>query len=161
MVMRTLSGLLLALTLLLAGCGSETPADERAGDPTPGASTSASPGDADHTVLALVSESNVGGEVDPRAVPLDSPQGIADFAARFEDQRMEESISRAIAGASVPEGQVVFGAVVAVGCEPPTEVAVEVGPDGVEITAAPVKSTQQCLVPVTTVALVAVDAPEG
>lgn len=159
--MRTLPGLLLALGLLLTGCGSESPADEQADGPTPGASTSASPGDADHTVLALVSESDVGGEVDPRAVPLDTPQRTADFASRFEDQRMEESISRAIAGASVPEGQVVLGAVVAVGCEPPTEVSVEVGPDRVEITAAPVKSTQQCLVPVTTVALVAVAAVEG
>lgn len=159
--MRTLSGLVLALTLLLAGCGSETPVDERADDPTPTAASSSTEGEGAYTVLALVSESDVGGEVDPEAVPLDTPQAVADFAARFEDQRMEESISAAIAGASVPEGQVVLGAVVAIGCEPPTEVQVEVRPDGVEITAAPVKTGRQCLVPVTTVALVAADPLEG
>lgn len=159
MFMRLLLGTLLALTLLLTGCGADG-ADERADDPDPTEPTSsATPGDpSEPEVLALVSESNVGGEVSPVAVRLDTATLIADFAAQFENERMGAAISEALADAQLAEGQTVVGAVVAIGCEPPTEVTVESGDEGVEITAAPVKTDKQCLVPVTTVALVTVSA---
>ena len=165
MTMRLFPGLFLALVLLLAGCGSESP-DERADDPSPDDTTSSTsdpsetPADqlAENDVVALVSESDVGGEVAPEAVPLDTPTAIADFSAQFENERMGASISAALAATEVPDDLTVVGAVVAIGCEPPTEVEIETGPEGVLISAAPVKSDQQCLVPVTTVALVAVAA---
>ncbi len=160
MFMRPILGMLLALTVLLTGCGSDG-ADEKADDPaTEETSSSPTAGDdpSENDVLALVSESDVGGEVSPEAVSLATATFIADFAAQFEDERMGASISAALADHPVADDQTVVGAVVAIGCEPPTDVAVERGYDGVEITADPVKSDQQCLVPVTTVALVAVSA---
>lgn len=169
MIMRLFPGLLLALVLLLAGCGSESP-DEQADDPTPTETPTVTetptdtPTDtpsstlAENDLVALVSESDVGGEVSPEAVPLDNPTAIADFSAQFDNERMGASISTALAATPVPDGLTVVGAVVAIGCEPPTEVEIETGPEGVRISAAPVKSDQQCLVPVTTVALVAVAA---
>ena len=154
----------LALSLLLApltGCGSESP-DEQAGDPTPAETSTGAPSSSEnpgeHEVLDLVSQSDVGGEVAPMAAPLDSATTIADFSEQFDDDRMRASISTALVERGVPDGRTVVGAVVAIGCEAPTEVEVLSGPDGVEITAAPVKTDQQCLVPVTTVALVAVDS---
>ena len=163
--MRLFAGLLLVLGLLLAGCGSGSPDDLGYGPaPEETASSSSEPTEtpsatvAENDLLALVSESDVGGEVSPEAVPLDSPTAIADFSAQFDDERMGASISTALAATPVPDGLTVVGAVVAIGCEPPTEVEIETGPEGVRISAAPVKSDQQCLVPVTTVALVAVAA---
>lgn len=159
MTMRPL--LALALALVLTGCGaetSETP-EAQADDPAPTADSTAEPSagaSAGNDVIALVSESDVGGEVDPQAVPLDTATAIADFSTRFEDERMAAAISEALVDTATLDGQTVLGAVVAVGCEPPTEVEVTSGPDGVEITAGLVKTDQQCLVPVTTVALVAV-----
>lgn len=160
MSMRPFLGFLLALTLMLAGCGDDA-GDEQADDPDPSATSSSAMPDGDPgepEVLALVSESDVGGEVSPAAVSLDSATLIADFAAQFEDERMGAAISEALADTQVDEGREVVGAVVAIGCEPPTDVTVESGDEGVEITAAPVKTDQQCLVPVTTVALVSVPA---
>ena len=158
MTMRLFPALILTLVLLLAGCGSESP-DEQADDPAPEETTSRSVDPlVENDVVALVSESDVGGEVSPEAAPLDTPTAIADFSAQFENGRMGASISAALAATPVPDGLTVVGAVVAIGCEAPTEVEIETGPEGVRISAAPVKSDQQCLVPVTTVALVAVAA---
>jgi hypothetical protein len=164
MVMRRLLGPLLALALLLAGCGDDTP--ERAGDgassspasPSPTATGTPEEGPVDFTLVALVSESNVGGEVDPAATLLDSDRAVADFAARFDDPRMLERLQAEVAEADVPDGQALVGAVVAIACDAPAEVYVEWTGSGLQVTGSRVKTDKQCLVPVTTVALVAVDA---
>jgi hypothetical protein len=165
MVMRPLLGTLFALTLLLGGCGDD--AVERAGDgastgtatTSPSSSTGTpSAGPVDFTLVALVSESNVGGEVDPEATALDSEDAVADFAAQFEDSRMVERLQAEVAGADVPVGQTLVGAVVSIACDAPAEVYVEWADGGLRVTGSQVKTDKQCLVPVTTVALVAVDA---
>jgi hypothetical protein len=157
MVMRSLLGILLALTLLLAGCGSDSgDAGDRASDPAGTGESTTSDG-AEPELLTLVAQSDVGGEVDPRAVSLDGQAAVDEFAGRFEDGRMGEALADALAEVEVPDGRVPAGAVVAIGCLSPTVVDIEVTDAGVEVTADPVKGDVQCLVPVTTVAVIAAD----
>lgn len=112
---------------------------------------------AEPRLLTLVSQSAVGGEVSPLAQPLDSQVAIEEFASGFRDGLMLGPLTSTLDVVDVPDGQVAAGAVVAIGCEPPTEVDIEVTDAGVEVTAEPVKSDRQCLAPVTTVALIAAD----
>jgi hypothetical protein len=167
MVMRHLLGALLALTLLLAGCGGDdTSGDDtsgdRANDPASGsAPTESSPpadGSVDFTEIAMVSESAVGGQVSAEATVLDSDAAVDEFAAQFDDTRMGERLKAEIAKADVPDGQTVVGAVVSMACDAPEQVFVEQTGRGLAITGSKVPTDKQCLVPVTTVALVAVDS---
>jgi len=170
MVMRPILGALLALTLLLTGCGDDAGSGDEADDPAP-TQTSSSPaegdptdsgpadGQIDFTEIAMVSESNVGGEVSEMATVLDSDAAVAEFAAQFDDERMGERLSAEVAKAHVPDGQTLVGAVVSIACDPPAEIFVDEGlAGGVTVAAGKVPNDKQCLVPVTTVALVAVDA---
>lgn len=166
MVMRLILGALLALTLLLTGCGDDAGSGDEADDPAPTQSSSspaeddpAPGGQVDFTEIAMVSESNVGGEVSEMATVLDSDAAVAEFSAQFDDERMGQRLSAEVAKADVPEGQTLVGAVVSMACDPPAEVFVEQGlAGGVTVSAGKVPNDKQCLVPVTTVALVAVDA---
>lgn len=163
MFMRLFLGMLLALTVLLTGCGSEG-ADEQADDPDP-AETSSTPtptnGPVDFTHVGVVSESAAGGQVDPQAVDLSDDAALADFVVQFEDDRMAAALEAAVADAEVAEGETLVGAVVALGCVPPKEVTVERTEGGLEINAMPAKESDpavQCLVAITSVAVVTVDA---
>ena len=149
MVMRSLLGLLLVLTLALTGCGADGGRARDASTPT----DAPAPPD----LLTLVAQPDVGGEVDPRARSLERPDDVAAFTASFTDGRMGVALDDALATVDVPAGQVAAGAVVAVGCETPTDVDVEVTAQGVLVSAPPAKGTVQCLVPVTTVAVVSAD----
>lgn len=157
MAMRTLLGLLLALPLLLTGCGADD--DGAATDPPTQAPSDATPvsESAEPELLTLVAQSDVGGEVDPVAVSLDGQEAVDAFTDQFEDGRMGEALTDALAEVRVPAGLVPAAAVVAIGCTSPTEVDLEVTGLGVEVSAAPEKGDVQCLVPVTTVAVVAAD----
>lgn len=132
------------LAALLTGCGGAgVPGTEGPGDPVP-----------EPTVVALVSGSAAGGRVSPEAVRVEDPAALADFAARF-DGHLGERVVAAAETADVPEGHVLFAAVVDLGCEPPDDVRVTEAADGARVTAVTEKpSGIQCLVPITTVALV-------
>jgi hypothetical protein len=168
MVMRLILGLLLILTLL-AGCGEDTAVDP-AGESSPSGSSSSTPsstsssapsnGPVDFTEVAVVTQTNVGGEVDEQAVDLTDEAAFSAFTAQFEDSRMEDELRTAVAGADVAEGQTVVGAVVAVGCLPPAKVSVELTDAGLMVTGVPDKreATIDCFAAVTSVAVVAVDA---
>lgn len=155
-IARRLGTALLALGLLV-GCGS---ADDTA-DQTSEQSQEPSPsppetGPVDFTQVALISVSNAEGSVDPQAVVLDSQAAVDEFAGQFSGTQMRTALTKAYQKADVPEGDVLVGSVVGVSCQAPSEVHVEQTNDGVEITADPVKTKNQCIVPVTTVALVSV-----
>jgi len=168
MVMRLILGLLLTLTLL-AGCGEDTAVDP-AGQSSPSGSSSSAPGSTssdapsngpvDFTEVAVVTETNVGGQVDEVAVDLTDEAAFAAFTSQFEDSRMEDKLRTAVEGADVAEGQTVVGAVVAVGCLPPTDLVVENTQRGLAITGVPDKRERSinCFAAVTSVAVVAVDA---
>ena len=149
---RDLSGLLLVLALLLTGCGDDA-GEDVAEDPAPTKSTQP----VEPALLTLWSRSDAGGAVDPLVQPLDSEAAVAEFAAQFPDGAVATALQDEVAALDVPEGQVAAGAVVAIGCDPPTDATVEVTDRGVEVTSPPVKSDKQCLVAVTTIAIVAAD----
>jgi hypothetical protein len=114
----------------------------------------------DFTEVAVVTQTNVGGEVDEKAVDLTDEAAFSAFTAQFEDSRMEDELRTAVEGADVAEGQTLVGAVVAVGCLPPAELEVELTDAGLMVTGVPDKreSTIDCFAAVTSVAVVAVDA---
>ena len=170
--MNRFLGTLLALLVLLfaAGCGDETGEDTRADDPS--ASGQESPGDSptetdpgpagegavDFTEILLASETNAGGEVSTRPTVLDSPAAIEDFAAGLEGS-LADKVSAAAVDAEVPEGRVLVGAVVALGCDVPPGVGVERTEAGLDITALKVaKPKQECFAPATSVVLLTVAA---
>ena len=150
---------------LLVGCGSQEDTARPAGNDTssqseePSRTPTPSPeetGPLDFTQIALISVSNAEGTVSDEATVLDSQQAVDEFASQFSGSQMATALNRAYQKADLPAGEVMAGAVVGVACEAPTDVEVAHTKDGVEITADPVKSKVQCIVPVTTVALVSV-----
>ena len=106
----------------------------------------------------FVSESAVGGNVLSTATILDGDQSIQEFAGQFEDPRMADRIAAEAARTRRTGRRELAAAVVAVACDAPTDVTVERTPAGLQVTSPPVKTDKQCLVPVTTVALVTVPA---
>lgn len=155
--MRLAFGVLLAPVLLLGGCASPESTDQPAGDAVP---TSPSPGPVEFEQVAVVASSAVGGAVAPEAVDLTDETALADFLGQFENSRMATALERTIAEADVADDQTLAGAVVAVGCLPPEAVSVELTDSGLEIVAVPDKQATavECLLPVTSVGVVAVDA---
>ena len=113
----------------------------------------------DFTEVALLSETNAGGEVSQQPTLLDSPAAVTSFAGTLEGRGMADQIKAAVVKADVPEGQALVGTVVAVGCDVPPGVSVDWNGTGLDVTAHKVKKpTKECFAPVTTVSLLTVDA---
>lgn len=156
-MLRLLGAVLLGLALL-SGCGEASSSTVADGSPTPSPSKSSTAPGAYQTV-AIVSQTAAGGKVDGNAVRLDDSAARAAFLAQFRQASMTEKVDRAVASATVPSGYVLVAAVVAVGCDVPPGVDVTLSPDGYVLTAQQVdKPLQECLAPVTSVAIVAVPA---
>ena len=168
MVMRrTLGPLLLTAlltTALTAGCGSDDSTVSDQGSPSPSGSGSIGSGGltgngVEFDEVALVSQSGAGGRVGERATVLDDSAAVTAFTQQFRTDAVANRIESEIRKADVPDDQTVLGAVVSVGCDVPPGVAVQRVSSGIVITPMKVKSPlQECLVAVTTVALVAVDS---
>lgn len=158
--------LVAGLMVVLVACGqpdtdtdsATTGSSSESTDPTPDASSDSpeDTGPLDFTQIALISVSNAEGSVSEEATVLDSQQAVDEFASQFSGSRMATALNKAYQKADLPAGEVMVGAVVGVACQAPTEVDVAQTANGVTITADPVKSKVQCIVPVTTVALVSV-----
>ena len=161
MTMKRLLGTALLTLVLLAGCGDST--SDSASDPaSQPSSTTASDKPTEALApqtIAIVSQTAAGGEVDLNAVPVDDDASLQEFTAQFNRAGLAEKIATAVAGATVPEGYTVMGAVVSIGCDVPPDVSVEQGPDGWVLRPHKVPSPlQECFAPVTSVAIVAVPA---
>jgi hypothetical protein len=92
-------------------------------------------------------------------VVLDSRKAVEEFSGQFSGAQMVRALEKEYSRADLPKDEVMMGAVVDVSCQAPTGLQVEKTKRGVEITASgkPSKGKEvQCLVPVTTVALVSV-----
>ncbi|WP_205471572.1 hypothetical protein [Nocardioides sp. SYSU D00038] len=143
--------LLVGPLVLLGGCGDEPTTEE---SPAPSASAAAEP-----RLVRLLHGSGVGGRTDPVAVALPDEQAVQQWASGLDDgfaTELAEAARRA--RADLAPGRLLHGAVVHLGCEVPTGVTVTEEGDGLRVVADGVpKPTSECLVAVTTVALV--DAP--
>jgi len=148
MTMRRILGILLLL-LALAACGSDVsePAND-AGDP------SDSP--AAVTQVALLTGTSAGGEVTTEPTPLPDAAAVQDYASQFRNDVLGGEIVAAAEKAEVPDGQQL--AVVAVGCEVPTEVVGTGTGADLAVHAVLPSSTKKCFAPITSVALMLVPA---
>jgi hypothetical protein len=151
-VTRTLGSLLATAALMAtAGCGSTSSSTASGPDsPTPGPITGAH-------VLPLVSVTGGGGTVSTSATLLDSKEHIRAFTEQFRLPTMRARVNAVVRQAAT-SGYLVFGAVVAVGCDQPPGAVVSLDAKGdVQITAEEVASPlQECLAAVTTVAIASV-----
>lgn len=161
-----LLGLVLAVT---AACGQEGP-DGRAGEPNgPGSTESSSPtqssgsgttGPVTVAEVTILSQSDAGGSVDTRPVVLADEHGVdrsalGRFAAPL-GRGLDDRVREAVRATDVPAGGRLLGAVVAIGCEVATGVEVTREDGDLVVQGEVPKSNVQCLVPVTSVALVVV-----
>lgn len=149
---RTL-GILLAV-VFLAGCGSQSSstATDSGGSAAPDPN-----GTVDFTRIALLTATGGGGQVDPVATALGTPAQVATFVKQFRSPALADRVRQAVAGANVPAGSTVVGAVVSLGCDRPPGIDVIHGTGQVQIIPHEVASPlQECLAPMTTVAIVAV-----
>jgi hypothetical protein len=167
---RLLGPLLLAPLLVLSGCSGDDSSDV-ASDPagstsspapsTPSDSTTGKPtdGGVEFDEIAILSQTAAGGQVSTTAVELGDQAQLDAFVNQFEHPGFGAKIAQAVAVTTVPEGQVLIGAVVSIGCDVPPGVEVTGEPGSWTIT--PLKVADplpECLAPVTSVAIVAVPA---
>ncbi len=152
---------LAVVSLLAAGCG-----DSSTSGTTPSSeSTTSTPAEVKPTPLddaqtvAILTGPNAGGRVSPVAVRLDDQTQIDRFAAQFAHPSLGKRIARAADSAELGSDRALVGAVIAFGCGVPTDVRVSAGGGRVMLRAAPLESSPpECLLPMTTVALVSVPA---
>ena len=150
---RTLGTLLAAAALATtAGCGSASSSTTATApdSPGPGPITGAK-------VLPLISQTGGGGRMSTQASLLGTPAQVAAFTRQFRAPGLGQRVGAAAAEAA-KSGHLVYGAVVAFGCDVPPGAVVALDANGdVKITAEEVASPlPECLAPVTTVALATV-----
>jgi hypothetical protein len=150
-------GALLLMALLLAGCGDSSDADGRADDPAP---TSSGPSEAgepaeDGRLVEIVHATAVDGRVSTMPAPIGDAEAIADFSAQFTRPVLQAELLRVVRSNPPAPGRQLVGAVVAVGCDVPDDVAYVDG----EVHAMKVKDPlRECFAPVTSVAVLEVPA---
>ncbi len=151
--MTRLLGLIAALLLTVSGCGSDPGSAQ---DPADDTSGSEAPPEFSYVVVALVSGSAAHGPTKgTRTAFLADEAALERFADQFQGPLPAALKSRGgRALGNLRPGDALTATVVDVGCEPPTKLTVDQAGGTVKIAAVPVDSNIQCLVPVTTVALV-------
>ncbi len=176
MIMRRLLGTVLPAALLvtaLAACGDETASDSPGADPsvtvsspggTGGLDTPDTPGPDDEGSVAFdlvdtITVTAAGGALSEVAVPFTDDAAFRDFLGQFQISDMTDQIQNAVAGADIAQGQELYAAVVAIGCDSPSEVTVTDSGAGLVVTALKVLSpVPECFAAMTTVALVVAEA---
>jgi hypothetical protein len=164
------------LTMLLvlgsSGCGDDDAGDV-ADDPTPTASDSATASDGpaasdsptvsdtgaevEFDLVETITETAAGGATSTTAVPLTDDEAVRGFTSQFEREAMTTRIQDVVRATDVPDDMLLYGAVVAIGCDAPSEVSVTQAEAGLVITALKVPTPMpECFAPMTTVALVLV-----
>lgn len=140
--------------LALSGCSGDTEVADPPPDP-PAVTESATESEApvsEFEEAAMLVEPDAGGTVDPAATMLND-QTVVDFVATLSAP-LGDRIVQTVSELDVAPGQSLYGAVVAVGCsEPESATASLVGAEVHIVAVKPETKEPQCLVPITTVAL--------
>jgi len=135
---------------------SETPTTD---SPTTDGPTTDSP-EPGADLVEIVSETAAGGESGDPAVRVDRPAGLARLTRDFRRTGLTDKISSVVERIRLKEGQALYGAVIAVGCDVPPSASVEVTDGKVVITAGKIANPMpECFAPVTSVAIAVVDLP--
>lgn len=152
MVMRRTLGTLVLL-LGLVGCGESDDGGIAVDECDDGGDCAYPP--------VLVSGTAGGGEVSARATELADDAALAAYVEQFSDSfgaKVRAAVDRLVG----PPGGVLVAAVVSIGCDVPPGAVVRRADHGIEITPQKVVSPmEECLAPVTTVALAAVPDYDG
>lgn len=143
----------LAAALLLTSACGEDPAAEPEGSPDEQASeTLDSP-----RLAQIIAIAGVGGDVSPRPVYLDDQAALEKFTQGFSEP---DTVARQLAEPmqqADDEGVRLAAALVSVDCEVPPGVEITESNRGLMVVAEPIPDTgKECLVPLSSVALVAV-----
>ena len=113
-------------------------------------------------MVEIVSETAVGGQTGDPAVRVDRAAGLARLTRDFRAPGLTDKISSVVERIRLAEGQALYGAVIAVGCDVPSSASVEVTDGKVFITAEKIANPMpECFAPVTSVAIAVVDLPLG
>lgn len=103
-------------------------------------------------------QTGAGGKVDPEAVARGDEVAVQEFSKQFQTEAMQARLLGIVDTIKVPEGEALYAAVVAIGCETPSGVVVTSTDTGLSIEAKPSPSApKECFAPMTSVALVLVD----
>jgi hypothetical protein len=156
----TATALACAALGLTAGCGSDS--SSTANDPgqgpasDPAALPSRTPGTVDGAkVLPLISMTGAGGQPQPTAAQLNSRSDLRAFARQFRVPAMWHRIESVVGDRLGRSGQEIVGQIVMVGCDRPPGVDVTVDQEG-DVVLVPrevASPLEECLAPVTTVAV--------
>lgn len=169
MAMRRLLGSVLPALLLVAAlsaCGdddsggtAQDPAPTSSGD-TGATSGGSSDGVSEFELVDTITVTAAGGQLSETAVPLTDDAAVQAFTSQFTAGDLGAQVEDAVAQTDVADDEVLYGAVVAIGCDSPDQVTVTRSEAGVVITPVKVASPlPECLAPMTTVALVLGPAP--
>lgn len=148
---------------LAVGCGE--PDEGVAGDPDPDQF-----GDTDDTgppeTVAILSGTATGGSADQDAFPLapGSRREVARLVRDLTRPELAREVRRVVRETEVPDGRVLVGAVVAVGCDVPSDIEVSAGDAGgirMEPVWTGVERLQECFAPVTSIGIALVDVHLG
>jgi hypothetical protein len=161
--MRRVLGSVLAALLLggaLSACGSDQ-AGSASDEPAPSASASptkgSSAGAVEFELVQTITATGGGGALSQTAVPLPDDGALEEFVGQFESDSFRTQVLEAARAVDVLGDELLYGAVVALGCDSPDEVAVTSNDAGLAITTVPVPSPKlECFAAMTTVALVLV-----
>ncbi len=152
--MRPLGPVLAAAALLLAGCGSDSTTDDVVG--------AESPVDPSYDQVAMITVTDGGGQVTDRITWIDTEKALHRYVDGFPSEQLQREVLAAAEHADVTDLQRLGAAVVDLGCSPPTHISVTGSGADLSISASGKPSADiQCLAPITTVALVAVDDSLG
>lgn len=149
----------LLLAASLAACGGD-PTDERAEDGAADVVDGEGQGTGAPVVLRerLVTATDAGEGPDEVAVPVGDDAALAGFTAGFTEC-FASDVVEAAAALEVEGDEELAAQVVAVGCDEPTSVEARRTPAGVVLEPGPLPSPgRQCFAPMTTVAVVVLEA---
>lgn len=142
-----LAPILLVLGCVLAGCGEADPGPDAAAD---GAASQ----EPEWELVAILDSTAAGGTVSTRPVPVDTAEQQRALTRDLTRPELARRLAEVVAEHETGPGRRLVGAIVAIGCTPPTEVAYDDG----QVRPPPSGARVECLAPVTSLAVLEVPA---